>query len=191
MALPASRQANNIQLSVQRQITNVGTSEITVDGTDYTVYPGRWGDPDAAGSPATIPDLAFLTATWLQSRAGRKGSSVLQIDVWSRIQAPDDALGDPLGLRANDIADAVEEVFTGTNAAGALNACIRILDFAIPAVPVDTDDWMACKSADGMLGESDDRTPAYEDGSFWRISLSFRFWASRDLSAAGNLYYDQ
>lgn len=189
MALPASRRANNIQLSVQRQITNVGTSVITVGGVDYTVYPGRWGDPDAAGSPATIPDRAFLTATWLQSRAGRKGSSVLQIDVWSRIQAPSDAAGDPLGLRANDIADAVEEVFTGTNAGGALNACVRILDFTVPAAPVATDDWMACKSVDGMLGEADDRTPAYEDSEHWRVTLTFRFWASRDM--ASPLYYDQ
>ena len=180
MALSAQRQSNNINRSVQ---FTIGDPTITVDGETYNVYPDwRWGDPDEAGSPATTPNRAFVTTTWLQSKAGRKGSSVLQVDVYSRIGSPDDPDGDPFGNRANDIADFIEDVFSGTEASGGLKACVRVLDFNLdPIAPVATDDTVWLRSIDGMLGESDSRTPAGTEGEMWRVSLTLRFWNSLDF----------
>jgi len=190
MPLPAQRQSGNISRSIQVAIAD---DTITVDGDTYNVYPDyRWGDPDEAGSPGTDPERAFVTLTWLREGAGRKDSSVLQVDVYSRIQAPTDADGDPFGLRARAIADEIEYGFTGVNAEGALKACIRVLDYASdPVAPAATDGFVVCRSASGNLGEADERTAAGVEGEMWRITLTFRFYLDLDLAGRDALYYTQ
>lgn len=188
MALALQRQSGNISRSIQVAIAD---DTITVGGDTYQVYPDyRWGDPDAAGSPGTTPDNAFVTLTWLQESAGRKGPSVLQVDIYSRIKAQNDADADPFRLRAGLIADEIETTFTGTNAAGSLNACVRILDFnSDPVAPVATDDVAVCRNANNVLGEADSRRNLGDEGGLWRISITFRFWLSQDLTGASGLYY--
>ena len=188
MPLPASRRSSNIARSVQVAI--VDGNSITVNGDSVAVYPDyRWGDPDEAGLPSTTPDNAFILLTWLQEGAGRKDSSVLQVDVYSRIRAQTDADNDTFGHRARDIADEIEFAFTGTTATGALKACIRIQDYSDPNNPVDTDDYLMVKSVQGNLGEADSRLRPVQENGFWRQTLTFRLQASRDMSGPASIYY--
>ena len=172
----ASRKSSNIIRTVQLQLFG--------NTLGFTLYPKWvWGDPDEVRDPAVDAEKAFVTMHWQQTTAGRKGSHIVQVDVWSRIKAQTDADDDPFGNRATQIADALEDTFTGDS------FCFPILDFeTLPSNPPDTGEKLMCYTAQGDYGLPASRDNLGIEGGRWRESLVFRFVMFKDVADQSDRY---
>ena len=202
MTMPANRRVRDLRLSVAYAIGDsvAVTSPSQVSGQPDVVltvpiyHDWPLGDPDSIGDPTGTPVRAFIGTRWVVDGAGSRGSSVLQVDVYTRIGAQGDPDGDPFGYLNADIADAVAEVFAGADAGGALRCYVPILNFdnpAVPAVPPDGDGGcLICQTPGGQFGVPSDRRSIGREGGFNRFVLRFTFRTVADaLRGAGLANY--
>ncbi|MFN3199990.1 MAG: hypothetical protein ACE366_16460 [Bradymonadia bacterium] len=188
MTIPAGRKTSNIRRSIQVRIGDevstdtTGARGQTTSVTAQIHHGDPWADPEAVGDPSQVPADQWLTTTWVEDGAGRRGSSLLQIDVYSLIKGRGDLDGDPHGMIADDLADAVEALFVGRedDGLGAERALIPVSDYIVPTSPVATTETALCITSSGSRGTPQDRRRV-RAGAHWRITLRFRFRLIRDL----------
>lgn len=171
MTIPTHRKADTIELSVQKHIkdnfvtpqsmtgkVNFGDSEFTIDGID------EWVD-----------------VVWLSDGAGRRGVSMLQLDVYTRIKGKISG-GDRLGVTCRTLARKLYEAMHVD--------AIQLYDYSVPASPVLLSGHriMVLKS-DGSFREPEETVVwrGYEDG-INRRTLTYRLLLPDDI--AGSQYYD-
>ena len=141
MPLPPDRRTANIRLSWQRVVGDqLAVSTIGPDGSPLALtvpvyHENPHADPDAMGDPKTSPERAWIEVAWLEESAGRRGHSVVQVDVNVRIGPKGGATSDPFGVIADDVADAVEALFSGVREDGTFKGWLPVLDFATPLDP--------------------------------------------------------
>lgn len=188
MTIPAGRKTSNIRRSIQVRIGDEISADTTGargQSTSVTAkihHEDPWADPEAVSNPSQAPAAQWLSTTWVEDGAGRRGSSLLQLDVYSAIKGRGALDGDPHGIIADDLADAVEALFVGRadDGLGAERALIPVLDYLVPTSPVATDAMALCITSSGSRGTPQDRRRA-KMASHWRITLRFRFRLIRDL----------
>lgn len=186
MALPAYRKETNIRRSIQVVIGNT----VTFGGVNFSVYHDyAFADPDdARGGPAHTAQRAWVETATIFQGAGRRGFSLFEANVYSRIGAEGEADGDPFGLRAEGIADEMESVFTGTTPAGAQRGCLQVMDFVNPAVPVGTSEMMVCQNSRGDVGEIEQRARPPVEKDLRRVTLTWRFRLVQDAAGPAAFY---
>lgn len=141
MARPLHYRTANIRLSFQRALGSIISVEsVGQDGSPIEVqasvsFDSPWDDDEGIRLPEAVPDRAIITTTWTNEMAGRGGDSLLMLDVWTRVGAPDDPDADPYGILCDDLADAVEDKFAGPAEGGGLKAWVPIYDFSNPLDP--------------------------------------------------------
>lgn len=144
MPLPPDMRSANIRLTFQNVIGNsVAVNSVAPDGSTFAltvpVHPeDPWADPDGMRDPKDPPERAWIELSWLEEGAGRRGQSVVQIDVYCRIGPKGGAESDPHGIVVDDIADAVEALFSGVRPGGmGYKGWIPVLDFSDPLNPIE------------------------------------------------------
>lgn len=194
MALPPDMRTANIRLSFQNVIGNaVSVASVAPDGSPLALevpvhHEDPWADPDAMGDPKNPAERAWIELAWLEEGAGRRGVSVVQIDVYCRIGPKGGAESDPHGVIVDDIADAVEALFSGLRPGGmGYKGWIPVLDFSDPNDPIDAGNCLfvfnpASESSWGQPTERR-RLPAYE--GFQRIVLRYTMRLTTDATPGG------
>lgn len=192
MPLPADRRAANIRLSWQRRVgdslsvASVGPTGAPVNLTVPVYHENPYGDPDRMGDPKTAPQRAWVEVAWLEEGAGRRGYSIVQVDCHVRIGAKGSVAEDAFGVIADDVADAFEEVFSGTDGAGIYKGWIPVLDFSVtPAAPTPTDNCIFVQNpgSESSWGQPVERRrlPTYE--GVQRVVLRYALRLKTDATA--------
>ena len=186
--MDASRTARNIRISIQDRIGN----SVSVDGLDYDIYHSyTFGDPDDMRNPdGRDQEPAWVETTFLVQTAGRRGSSVMQLDIYSKIGGESEDDNDPFGLRAESIADALEDLFSGLNAQGGPKGRFRVKNYANPFNPIDTGVCMICQNSRGDLGMVEDRRITSSGDGLRRITMTLRFQLLQDTAGPAAFYTD-
>lgn len=186
MSLAVARRAGNIRRSFA---TRVGDSITTVDGVIVPVYHDQpFADPDAARDDNGTPLNRWVASTWVAETAGSRGFSIVQLDIRTRVGAEGAAAGDPQGLVAESIADAIVAIFSGVDGDGLPRAWIEILDFAVPAAPVATGECALVIATSGDHGEPEERARFGSVGGLNRILLRYRLRLAQDLAGPAAFY---
>lgn len=187
MTMPANRRTRDLRLSVAYYVGDsiAVTSPSQVSGepdvalTVPVYHDWPLGDPDSARDPFGTQERAFVGTRWVVDGAGFRGSSVWQVDVYTRIGAQGDPDGDPFGYLNADITDAVAEFFAGASAGGALRCYVPILSFDNPLAPVPPADGnggcLICQTSGGQFGVPSDRRSLGREGGFVRTAVRFTF----------------
>lgn len=186
MTLPANRRARDLRLSVTRRIGDsiVVTTPSQTGGAPVTrtvpiYHSAPWGDPDSMGAPGGVQEPAWAGTTWISDGAGSYGSSILQVDVYTRQLADNDPKSDAFGLLNADITDAIFALFTGLGESGRSRAYVQILDFTDPTAPVVPPDgeggYMVCQPPGGAVGTFAERRSLGRRGQQWRTTLRLAF----------------
>jgi hypothetical protein len=169
MPPPARRQDNNHELSIQKHVKDnfADTFSITVSWQDQLF--------DASGH-----DL-WVDITFLSHGAGRKGETMVQFDVYSRVRGRQ-ASGDEL---MSTLKQTVQRLINAMHV-----ECIQVYDFAVPASPtVIAGARLMVQTSDGTFREPEsDQFLGLEDGVA-RRSLTYRLRMLEDASRALS-YYD-
>lgn len=202
MALPANRRARDLRLSVARYIGNTlsvttpsqvaGGAAVALTVPVYHDY--ALGDPDSMRDPSGTQQPAWVGTRWIQDGAGNRGSSILQVDVYTRTGAPGNAAGDPMGLLNADVCDAFVAPFAGIDGAGVLNAYVPILDFDVPAAPVTPPDGeggcLILQTPGGDFGVPSERRSFGRANGFVRTVMRLNFRTTLDaIRGRGTAYY--
>lgn len=187
MAMPPFRRRSNIQRSFQTRVGNTVTTQAAV------VVPVFWNrsldDPDAASDDDGTPLDAWIECIWITQRAGRLGASIVQVDVYRRVEGAGDADSDLQGLEADDIADAFEDIWSGLDGDGGRLAYFNVLDYtADPATPPDTGECAIVGSLGGLIGEGDVPRATPPEGGFQRRTLRFTVRLVHDLAGSEAFY---
>ena len=198
MSLSAYRKAKNIRLTFQSAIPNpLPVNTVTATGAARSIdvpviYDYAWGDGDLMADPKAAPPDAFVTLTWLDEKAGRNGLSVVQIDVWNRVGPKGGSTGDAFGIVVDDIADEIESRFAGARPDGTLRAWIPILDYSIPASPIDAEACLFVQDPGTPSGWGCpvERRRIVSDDGFQRIALTFAMRLDTDAIPGGLAYMD-
>lgn len=190
MSLPAYRKHRNVELTIQAAIgDSITVATRGPDGNarniDVPVFFGDGqADPDEVRRPDVTPAPAWVECRWTQQQAGRRGYSILQVDVRTRIGAPGDVEGDPFGHVCSDIADAVEETFSGAEN-GRLRAWVPMFDYANPDAPVRLESCVFVQTPGGDWGVPESRQPLPPSGGMQRIVLRFTMRITHDAVTRG------
>lgn len=191
MTLPAYRKHRNVDLTFQARIGDALTVATRgPDGNARSItVPVYWSDgqadPDEVRRPDVTPAPAWIEGAWTQQLAGRRGYSIVQLDVRTRIGAPGDAEGDPFGHVCSDIADAVEAIFAGAESSGRLRAWVPLKDYADPANPVALPSCIFVQTPAGDWGVPQDRRKLPPSGGMQRIVLRFSMRLTHDAVIRG------
>jgi len=188
MTLPAHRRLDNIHRTIQVQL---GDTITTASGGVYAViHDHPWRDPGGVRQDASAQEaLGWVVTTWIGAGAGRKGSSFLQATVMRRILSEGETGADPQGLEAGRMVDALVDRFSGTQGGGHMKACATVLDFANPAVPVDTGEVLVCLNSRGEYGEPEEVLPQPLQADGLRITVvRWRFALAQDLTGPAGFY---
>lgn len=142
MATPPDRRTANIRLTFQgvvgdsMAVSTIGPTGVPMLLTVPIYHEDPFADPDLMGDPKAVPDRAWVEVAWLEESAGRRGHSVVQVDVRVRIGPKGSATADPFGVICDDVADAFEAFFSGARPDGTYRGWIPILDYsATPLTP--------------------------------------------------------
>ena len=100
----------------------------------------------------------------------------------------DPATSDPMGIRADDIADELADIFVGVRPDTRLFAYIPVLDFADPDNPIATEACIWCQNLTGQWGVPNSRTTAKNQGGFQRVTLQHRFRMPTDAVSNAGFY---
>lgn len=168
MAVPAKRKSSNIVLSINRFVRdNFATpNSVTVN------YQDRAFD-------SSDKDL-WVDVSVLNHGAGRKGETLVQFDVYSRIEGPVPG-GDQYG---QTLAETVDKLHAAMHV-----DTVPVYDFSTPTSPSATGSVLIVQNSAGKLREpEDDRELFFEDGVA-RRSVTYRFVMAGDLSRSPS-YYD-
>ena len=186
--MDSSRTARNIRVTIQDKIGNA----VTVDGISYNIYHSyTFADPDDIRDPdARSQEPAWVESTFLVQRAGRRGSSILQLDVFSKVGGESEDDNDPFGMRAESIADALEDLFSGLGAGGSPKSRFHVKNYANPFNPVDTGVCMVCQNSQGDLGMVEDRRISSSEEGLRRITMTLRFQLLQDIAGPAAFYID-
>lgn len=177
-----ARLTDNIERTIQSMIGD----SITVNGTDYAVYhDAPWADPGGARvDEADAEALGWVETRFISSAAGRKGASVLQVDVYRRMKTEDDPDGDPYGAVAVAMTDEVTGIFTGVKASGVQRGFFHVQDWTDPLSPTDTEECMLCINTRLQVGEPEfgpEKMPA--ENGLRRVMIRLRFTLGADTVA--------
>lgn len=182
MALPAYRRADYIHRTIQSIIGDTITTAAADTYRVYHDYP--FGDPGG-----TREDESDQEATgWVETRfvsggAGRRGASILQIDVWRRVMGEGDAAGDPFGTKIDEMTDALVEVFSGIRGNGVQKGVFDVLDWSDPLNPVSTDECVLCITTRGDIGEAEQiERMAADDQRMRHVIMRYRFTLLADVA---------
>ena len=93
-------------------------------------------------------------------------------------------------MRAEAIADSLEGVFSGIHAGGVLRAFMRIQNYANPAAPVETSEYMLCQNSRGDFGMVEERKRTAVENSLRRVTLTWRFRLKQDAAGPAAFYTD-
>lgn len=201
MAIPAYARTRNIRLTVQAKIGNsVAVSTVTPQGnaanlTVPVMHSYRWADPESVRDPAAAGARAFVLTQWIQDGAGRRGFSILQADVYCRTKAPGAVDGDPFGLTAADIADALVDLFRGEQEGGVaagkgglLKAWFPIFDYTNPLEPADTGHCLFCVTPGGQEGMPSVQRALGDVNGYQRVTLQWAFRTTLDRTSPDFVY---
>jgi hypothetical protein len=191
MSIPAASRTANIRLTWQRVVgDSLAVSTLSTSGAPVALvvpvyHESPHADPDSMGAPKDSPERAWVEVAWLEESAGRRGHSVVQVDVWCRLGPKGGATSDPFGIMADDIADAFEALFYGTRADGTYRGWIPVLDFATtPAAPTPTDNCLFVYNpgSESSWGQPSERRrlPTYE--GFQRVVLRYTMRLTTDAT---------
>jgi len=169
MAIPARRQDDNQERSIQKHIKdNFATpNAITVNYQDLTF---------------DVSSLnLWVDITFLSHGAGRKGETMVQFDVYSRVRGKQPS-GDRL---MTTLKDAVQKLINAMH-----TNCIQVYDFADPTSPalISKAKLMVQNSGGTFREPESDQLLGLEDGVA-RRSLTYRLRMLEDASRASS-YYD-
>tara|TARA_B100000927_G_scaffold278034_1_gene260234 strand:- start:1459 stop:2019 length:561 start_codon:yes stop_codon:yes gene_type:complete len=186
--MDASRTSKNIRITIQDKIGN----DVTVDGITYPIYHNYvFADPDDKRSPdARTQSPAWVESTFVSQTAGRRGFSLLQLDVFSKVGGESEDDNDPFGMRAEDIADALEDLFSGLNNQGRHKSRFHVKNYQNPFNPIDTGVCMLCKNSRGDLGMVEERRISSSEEGLRRITITMRFQLLQDASGPAAFYID-
>lgn len=187
MALPAGRDTDWIERTIQSKI---GTSLTCRGGEVFPVFHSDpWSDPGAARVDESGAELTgWFETQFIAGGAGRRGSTLLQVDIWRRRGAEGDASADPYGSSYAQMADAICEVFDGIEPSGRQVGVFDVQEFSNPLVPTDTGECMMCINSRLDIGSPEDgprRLPA--SSGYHRGVVRFRFRLIAD-AARGAFY---
>jgi hypothetical protein len=184
----ASRFSTNIRRSIQVLMGNL----VEINGVDYPIYHDySFADPDdAADTNNPSPNDAWIETVTLSQTAGRRGFTLLQLDIFSKIGGEGEAAGDPFGLRADAMADAMESIFSGIGANCSLRSYIRVNDYADVNNPVATDRFILGQNSAGDVGVCEERTRKPSEDGLRRIILTYRFRLLQDAAGPAAFYTD-
>jgi hypothetical protein len=193
MPIATDRRTTFLRRSVQARI---GASVTTATGNAYTVVyasPGGTVDPDSASNDVTAPLRGWALVSWPLEQAGKRGASFMQVDAYYRFGGVQGGAGtDPFRQEAAEIIDAIADLFTGIGVNGVRRAYVPVLDFTVPAAPVDTGVCMLCINSRGDMGEVDDVRDVgagVQDG-LWQITARWRFQHPQDVIGPAGFYVD-
>jgi len=184
----ASRFSTNIRRTIQVLIGNT----VQHNGVDYPIYHDySFADPDdAMDTENPSPNDAWVETVTLSQSAGRRGFTLLQMDIFSKVGGQGEASGDPFGMRAESIADSLESIFSGIGGNGKLRSYIPVNDYADVNNPVETDRWILCQNSRGDLGVCEDRTRKPSEDGLRRIIITYRFRLLQDAAGPAAFYTD-
>lgn len=187
MAAPAYRNKIYLCRSIQER---VGDSLLTPAGVTVPVYHHNiTADPDNIRQGAAGGDRCWVETQWITLGAGRRSSSLWQVDVYQRVGDEGTADYDPYGLTLSEAEWEIAANFTGVDGEGGLRAYIPILDYSSdPAVP--TGHFLICVAARGEFGEPDSGPQAAPaaDGLL-RQTARWRFVTTQDGIADPSAFY--
>lgn len=142
MPTPPDIRTANIRLTWQRVVGDtLAVSTIGPLGAPLALvvpvhHENPYADPDLMADPKSAPERAWIEVAWLEESAGRRGHSLVQVDVRVRIGAKGSLTADPYGIIADDVADAFEALFSGARPDGTYRGWIPVLDFSVtPLTP--------------------------------------------------------
>jgi len=169
MAIPERRKANNHELSIQKHIKDNFATPHSIDVN----YQDQTFDVSALN--------LWVDITFLSYGAGRKGETMLQLDVYSRVRGKQPS-GDRL---LSTLRDTVQKLIAAMH-----TNCIQVYDFSTPASPtVISGAKLMVQNSDGTFREPEgDQFLGIEDGVA-RRSLVYRLRMLEDASRAFS-YYD-
>jgi len=169
MPVPVERRSYNIIRTINDFIrVNISTPQGVT-----TVFQDRTFDVSGLN--------LWLDVTFLTHGAGRKGETLVQLDIYSRMRG-DVPGGDQYGADVNNLADAIHSAFR-TDA-------IQIYDHSVPASPVAVANRvLMVQNSAGKWREPETDTPLDMEEGVVRRSMVYRFRMPGDASAAPS-YYD-
>ncbi len=183
-----SRFSTNLRRTIQVKIGNT----VQFNGVDYPIYHDySFADPDdAMDTENPSPNDAWVETYTVSQTAGRRGFTLLQIDIFSKVGGEGEASGDPFGLRADSIADSIESIFSGIDVNGELRSHIRVNDYADVNNPSATDRYILCQNSRGDLGVCEERSRKPSEDGLRRIILTYRFRLMQDAAGHAAFYTD-
>lgn len=181
---------SNIRLTFQSVIgesLTVATRNIDGSALNLTVpvhHENVWADPDSMGDPKEPPERAWVELAWLEEGAGRRGVSVVQVDVYNRIGQKGALDSDPHGIIVDDIADEIEERFSGVRPDGTYRGWIPVLDFAVPQAPVPAGNCIFVwnPGAESSWGQVTSRRRIMAYDGFQRVSMTYTLRLTTDAT---------
>ena len=170
MAVPQKRKLTNIELSIQKHIK---------DNFETPFLAGQVNHHDATFDSSAMNqwvDLIFLSF-----EAGKKGASLLQVDIYSRVGGRRTG-GDRLGMTLADLADKFHNALHVRN--------IQIYDFSTPASPtVIAKAKLIVRNSNGKFREPEDTQNFAAEDHVMRRAITYRFITLGEVSQASQ-YYD-
>lgn len=191
MPTPPDRRSANIRLTWQRVIgESISVSTVGADGAPLVLtvpvhQEDPYADPDSTSDPHDPAERAWVEITWLDEKAGRRGYSVVQVDVCVRIGPKDSAAADPYGVIADDIADTIEALFSGVRPDGTYRGWIPMLDFSTtPLAPTPADNCIFVQDpgSESSWGQPSERR-RFAGGGFQRVTLRYSMRLKTDATS--------
>ncbi len=178
----------------------LGSTVTCPEGTFPVIHDYALADPDLAEGGAGAGDewqseadgareaQAWVEVRWLEELAGAGGWSSAQVDVFSRVGDPTADAGDkdPLGVRCEHLATAVQARFTERRA-GLPGWAVDVLDFADVDSPQATGQKLMVQSRSrGTFGAPEERRRHHMTDGLQRVTLTFTIRLPQDaLGAVG------
>lgn len=196
--IQAHRDHTNIKRSFQNRI---GQTVESPHGTFNAYHDYAFADPDLVAGGAGIgeafavedgeevtEDFAWIETRWLAERAGGRGWSVAQVDVFSRAGAPTSERRDPMGLVVERLASEVQQLFRGV-ASPTDNWFVEVLDFTDVDDPTGTGEFLVVQSSGNLaFGEAEERHRHPLQDGLQRVTLTFSMRLVQDAAGPAAFY---
>lgn len=170
MTIPAERKANNIQLSINRYVR----AHFVSPNSLHACYQDETLDVTNLDS--------WVDINFISNGAGRKGVTMVQIDLYERIRGRVSSTGDRFQNTLNDLADKLHAAFHVDG--------IPIYDFVNPTSPgLISGQKLMIQTSNGTFREPETDQPMDIEDGVARRSITYRMRLIQDASQA-KAYYD-